>query len=168
MFSVSLSVCTNSENADKKKKKKICSLLPVSLSPIVSDTLWNTVVSQQRSEWQRQWQQWEWQLKGQEHSCAQYSCTIPSLANEALIKVSYVPQEGRFHMAQVIQKGNVSQKTPRAQQVSFYRGPPSPSLIDFNNWLRGGRMLSFTGLMGLFPCPSANTAALRAVCLDCL
>lgn len=70
-------------------------------------------------------------------------------------------------MAQVIQKGNVSQKTPRAQQVSFYRGPPSPSLIDFNNWLRGGRMLSFTGLMGLFPCPSVNTAALRAVCLNC-
>lgn len=55
---------------------------------------------------------------------AQCSCTIPSLANEALIKVSYVPQEGRFHMAQVIQKGNVSQKTPRAQQVSFYRGLP--------------------------------------------
>lgn len=28
-------------------------------------------------------------------------------------------------------------------------------------------MLSFTGLMGLFPAPSVNTAALRAVCLDC-
>lgn len=49
---------------------------------------------------------------------------LPSLANEGLIKVSYVPREGRFHMAQVIQKSNVSQRTPRAQQVRFLQGPP--------------------------------------------
>lgn len=58
--------------------------------------------------------------------------SFPSLANEALIKVSYVPREGRFHMAQVIQKSNVSQRTPRAQQVSFLQGPPSlpPAIIN--------------------------------------
>lgn len=55
-------------------------------------------------------------------------------------------------MAQVIQKSNVSQRTPRAQQVSFLQAPPAPpSLIDFNNRLRGGRMLSFIGQEGAFP-----------------
>lgn len=59
-------------------------------------------------------------------------------------------------------------KDPQSPTSQLLQGPPSPSLIDFNNRLRGGRMLSFIGLMGLFPGPSANTAALRAVCLDCL
>lgn len=113
----------------KKRNKPVCSFsFYPSLSHLLSETyvcsLTPAVVSQQRAEWQRQWRQGEWQLWGQEHSHAQCSCTIPSLANEALIKVSYVSPEGRFHMAQVIQKGNVSQKTPRAQQVSFYRGLP--------------------------------------------
>lgn len=100
-------------------------LTPFFLSLLVSDGACevNSTVSE-KDQRDRQWQQRRWQLKGLKDSHAQCLRTIPSLANETLIKVSYVPQEGRFHMAQVIQKGNVSQKTPRAQQVSFYRGLP--------------------------------------------
>lgn len=120
----SLSICLL--QLKKQKNKNNFTSFNLSLPHILSETrsLKPSVVSQQRSEWQTQRQQREWQLWGQEHSHAQCSCSILSLANEALIKVSYVPREGRFHMAQVIQKGNVSQKTPRAQQVSFYRGLP--------------------------------------------
>lgn len=121
MFSVILSALSKQTVNAPRRGNKILLLShllsePCSLKP--------PAASRQRSGWQRRWQRREWQLWVREHSRAQCSCTIPSLANEALIKVSYVPREGRFHMAQVIQKSNVSQKTPRAQQVSFYRGLP--------------------------------------------
>ncbi len=124
--SLSFCLAVSKQTVNVLWKKSLFAPFYPFLSHLLSETysLKPTVVSQQRSEWQRQRQQREWQLWGQEHSHAQCSCTIPSLANEALIKVSYVPREGRFHMAQVIQKSNVSRKTPRAQQVSFYRGLP--------------------------------------------
>lgn len=42
-------------------------------------------------------------------------------------------------------------KDPQSPTSQLFTGSPPPSLIDFNNRLRGGRKLSFIGQEGAFP-----------------